>query len=519
MTFHHDASRRSHLGVAGAAVLAAVLFAAMTGCSDSTTRGAGSTAAPTTRSIKHAAPRPDGPAATITGPMTGGKGVNIAAATPAGPALDAAGYDEAEFVASGTATSYSSAGALPADGTFALTPAKSAEYRTRILVRRPRDRSRFNGTVAVEWINVSGGIDAGVDYTYLQDELLRQGYIWVGVSAQRIGIEGGPIAVKAPGAEEAGAGKGLRGIDPARYGGLSHPGDAFAFDIYTQVARSLLTPGSIDPLAGATVEQLLAVGESQSAFALTTYYNGVQPLTKAFDGFLVHSRGGGPMSIDPPNGYADVASSIGGTPTRLRTDQAAPAIVVQTESDVLSVLGFYPARQPDADHLRIWEVAGTAHADKFQIGDHASSLGCPTEINTGQQVFVLRSALRHLREWTAGGDAPPHGDPLEVTDGSGTPKFVLDDVGNVRGGVRTPSVDAATNVLSGLAQPGSSVICLLSGSTTPLPTAQLARLYPTRAAYLERYAAATADAIRAGFILEEDRANVQADAHPEMIAS
>ena len=44
-----------------------------------------------------------------------------------------------------------------ADG--AVAPAELADYRTRILVYRPADAARFNGTVVVEWLNVSGGLD------------------------------------------------------------------------------------------------------------------------------------------------------------------------------------------------------------------------------------------------------------------------------------------------------------------------------------------------------------------------
>ena len=58
------------------------------------------------------------------------------------------------------------------------------------------------------------------------------------------------MAVAVPGTEEAGAGKGLRAIDPERYGDLHHPGDAYAYDIYTQVARALRDPGAVDPLDG-----------------------------------------------------------------------------------------------------------------------------------------------------------------------------------------------------------------------------------------------------------------------------
>ena len=65
-----------------------------------------------------------------------------------------------------------------------------------------------------------------------------------------------------------------RRIDPERYGHLSHPGDAFAYDIFTQVGRTLRSAGAVDPLDGLTVERIIAAGESQSAFALTTYVNG-----------------------------------------------------------------------------------------------------------------------------------------------------------------------------------------------------------------------------------------------------
>ena len=76
------------------------------------------------------------------------------------------------------------------------------------------------------------------------------------------------------------AGKGLKAIDPERYGSLVHPGDAYAYDIYTQVAEPCARRrrGALGEL---DVEQLLAVGESQSAFALTTYVNGVEPLDPA----------------------------------------------------------------------------------------------------------------------------------------------------------------------------------------------------------------------------------------------
>jgi hypothetical protein len=462
--------------------------------------------------------RPDGPAAAIAGPLEGGEGLFLAS-SGAGPTMDGAGYEEAEYSASGTATSYTSGAPLPDDGTYELDPGDEADYATRIVVRRPADPEDFNGTVVVEWLNVSGGVDAAPDFTYLGDELLRGGYAWVGVSAQRIGIEGGPVAVEAPGAEEAGAGRGLRAIDPDRYGDLRHPGDAFSYDIYTQVARALRSPDDVDPLDGLGVERVLAVGESQSAFALTTYVNGVQPLAGQFDGFLVHSRGGAAAPLGEAGQGVDIAGTIGGEPTTIRADSDVPVIVVETETDLLGVLGYLPARQPDADRFRLWEIAGTAHADKFQLGDNEDALGCAQPINRGQQVYVLRAALRHLDAWAADGTAAPEAPRLEVDDGGDAPAFVVDEVGNVAGGIRTPAIVAPVDVLSGAAPEGSSILCLLLGSTTPIPADQLAQLYASGDEYLAAYESATDEMIDAGFALPEDREQLLAEADPSRVAS
>jgi hypothetical protein len=467
-------------------------------------------------------------------PLGGGAGVSLAASRDAGPQLAAAGYVESEHTASGTAVAYAPAppGELPADGHYDLVPGAAADYVTRIVVRRPAPGAGFNGTVVVEWLNVSGGLDAAPDYTYLADELLRGGYAWVGVSAQRVGIEGGSVAVGVPDGEAAGAGRGLKALDPERYGGLAHPGDAFAYDIYTQVGRAL-RQGSDQvaadgPLAGLAVERVLAVGESQSAFALTTYVNGVQPLAGVYDGFLIHSRGGAGAPLGEPGTGLDIVSTITGPTTKIRTDGAAPVIVVETETDVLGVLGYLPARQDDADRFRLWEIAGTAHADKFQLGETEASLGCAQPVNRGQQVYVLRAALRHLDTWVRDGRPAPRAARLEVDEpgqsgpsgSSGPhPAFVLDDVGNVRGGVRTPAVDVPVDVLSGMPAPGSSLVCILMGTTAPLPAERLAALHPSREAYLAAYEKAADAMVDAGFALADDRAQLLADASPDRIGA
>jgi hypothetical protein len=330
------------------------------------------------------------------------------------------------------------------------------------------------------------------------------------VSAQLIGVEGGDVAVASGSAE---AGKGLVGIDPERYGSLDHPGDAFSYDIYTQVGRAV-RDGS---LLGFEPSHVLAVGESQSAFALTTYANGVQPLTEAFDGFLIHSRGGAAMPLGAPDEALSISSAIFGEPVTIRTDLEVPVIIVESETDVTSVIGYHPARQDDTDRIRVWEMAGTAHADAFTVGPLAADLPCGAMINSGPQRFVVRAALRALDTWARSGEAPSEAPRLEVDAGSGSPVMVRDTDGNALGGIRLPQVEVPVATLSGEPGPTGGTICLLLGTTVPFPAERLAELHPSADAYLEAYEAATDAAIDAGFALEDDRDQILADADPSAV--
>jgi hypothetical protein len=274
------------------------------------------------------------------------------------------------------------------------------------------------------------------------------------------------------------------------------------------------------PLGGGLVDRVLAVGESQSAYALTTYANGVQPLTGAFDGFLVHSRGGPAMPLGEPDGGIDLEAGRADPAVRIRDDLGVPVLVLQTETDVLGHLDSLASRQPDTERFRLWEVAGAAHADRSLVGDFEEILGCAEPVNRGQQRFVVRSALRHLVDWSAGGPPPPTAERLAV---EGEPlardqrTYATDPLGNVLGGVRTPCVDAAVEVLSGLCGPGASHVCRLFGRTIEVPPEVLQARYPTLPAYVAAYEQATDAAIAAGFVLAEDRDEVLADARTERI--
>jgi hypothetical protein len=416
------------------------------------------------------------------------------------------GYVEQEFFASGTATAFTAA-SMPSDGKWSIDPKSSASYRTRIIVRRPKDAARFNGTVVVEWMNESAG-ESAPDWDYLNPMLMRDGYAYVAVSAQALGVDGGKPILGSP---VAGSSSGLIGADPARYGSLHHPGDQYALDMFAQIGRALHNPkGSV--LGGLHPRHVLAAGESQSAFYLTTFADALQPVTHAFDGIFIHSRGGSGTPLSGISGTAQTSGDL-----RIRTDLHVPVFMFETQTDLIA-LGYAPAQQPNTSRIRTWEVAGTSHADAFELGPAAGLLGCTTPVNDGPQHTVVQAAFTAFDKWVDHGTPPPSPPPFRLTS-TDPAKLALDDHGNVIGGVRTPSVDVPVSTLSGAAPPGSSELCGLFGSSMSFSPATLASLYHTKSNYLSLYKASLDKAIAGGYILSADRAGLLAQADQVQLPS
>src|SRR5262249_23696246 len=76
-----------------------------------------------------------------------------------------------EFFVKGIATGYRQVGTWGSDGRWTARPAETASYETRILVRRPADPARFNGTVVVEGLNLSFNIDGEPDFLYASQDV------------------------------------------------------------------------------------------------------------------------------------------------------------------------------------------------------------------------------------------------------------------------------------------------------------------------------------------------------------
>lgn len=457
--------------------------------------------------------------ASVEGPITTGKGVRIGVGRFDGAPF---GYEEAEYFLSGTAAAYTAEVPLAEDGRWDVASGETANYTTRIVVRRPSDISRFNGTVFVEWLNVTAGFDTGPVWTFASVEMQRTGAVWVGVSAQRVGVEGGGNAL--------GAMFVLKTSDPERYGRLVHPGDDFSYDMFSQVGAAVWRDAT-KILGGLTPQRVIAVGESQSAFRMTTYINALAKKNDVFSGYLVHSRGSRAAQLST----APRPDIVGPDPAFIRTDINRPVLNFSSETDLVGErLGYRRAEQDDSRWFRSWEVVGTAHADAYSlgIGDtddgsgaaddklfaalldaptsvYAGVISCDSPINAGPHTYVLRAALRALDSWVATGTPPSSKPRMKVN--ADVSDYERDDRGIALGGIRTPQVDAPLSTLSGLGQSGES-FCGLFGTTTPFPAGVLSQLYPTREDFLAKWNKATDDAVKDGVFLLEDATHIKAAA-------
>ncbi|HEX2315241.1 MAG TPA: alpha/beta hydrolase domain-containing protein [Thermomonospora sp.] len=373
--------------------------------------------------------------------------------------LAAAGYVEQEFYVSGDADGYGVTGDLVAS---------DVPYRTRVIVRRPAHPARFNGTVLTEWQNVTAGYD--LDALWSHDQITRAGYAWVGVSAQRVGVDH------------------LRRWSPARYGDLDVTGggrftaDQLSYDVFAQVAKALRDPRGAVALGGLKARTILAVGASQSAGRMTVYYDAVLPKTEAvFDGF---------------------ANIVGTAPSR---KGAEPVFQVLSETDVRT-----PARRPDDDRFRRWEVAGTAHSgwhgQEYRRSILERDLGEAPTYACEQPPFsraplhhVIAASYDHLVRWAARGVRPPSAPVLEFTpDGT----KARDALGLARGGIRLSQVEVPIALNTG--DNAGETFCRLFGTYVPFDRERLATLYPTHGGYVSAVARTDARNVRAGHLLPAD---------------
>ena len=405
--------------------------------------------------------------------------------------LASLGYVEEEYFFSGTANVYNT----PAL-TTATVVSSGHPYKSRLIGRRPTSPAKFNGTVLFEWVNVTSGYNNDVMFRASQDHLLRAGYAYVGVSAQRVGIHG-PA--------------GLLNWSPHRYAGLDVTdggtilNDALSYDIFSQGAQAIRTPVGATIMGGLPVKRIIALGASQSQGRLVIYHNSIHPLANLFDGYVLYLGLGG----------------------KLRTDLSVKVFKVDCETDLL-FLGEVAARQPDSDHLRTYEVAGASHVAFADFALRVAlvtrdSLPPPTpQLCTIQPALshvpafhVLNAVYEHVSRWISDDTPPPTAPRVDVL--AVGPPVVLNrtSLGLATGGIQLSQQAVPTAVENGInSGPG---LCFLYGSHTPFDAATLARLYRNHGAYVSDVSQVSNDNVAAGYILNEDaQTDIESAAHSDI---
>jgi len=447
----------------------------------------------------------------VTGPITGGsRGWPFGASS-----LDLAGhgYTEAEYFLEGTATRYKLAEGteLTRDGRWTIQPAGETPFRTRMIVYRPNDAAKFNGTVIVTWNNVTAGYDLfGAESL----EILEGGFGLVCLTTQKVGIEGLPPEPQ-----------GLAAWDPERYGTLSIPSDDYSYDIFTQGALAVgkeRPRDGIDPMGGLDVKRIIGQGASQSAGRLATYVNAIQPVAKAYDALLLTIYFGNPSPLEVGDVVVNInAPAMSASPRNLlrgshflRDDLGIPVFVVNSELESMSC---YPVRQPETQTFRYWESSGTCHVSaqnqamrqEKNMRDGVRVLPLSEGINRIPMLPLYEAAFHHLHNWLTTGTPPPS-QPLIEFAGE-PPEIVRDEHGIAKGGIRLPQADVPLAQNSAIPLK-DDIFAYLGGSSHPFSKEKIVALYGDKPTFLANFETAAQRAVSAGVLLPRDVPGLIAEA-------
>ena len=433
-------------------------------------------------------------------------------------------YIEEEFFVSGAATLFNYAHNPPLGPTDLVPIQEDVPYSTRIIVRRPVNAKKFNGTVVVEWWNSTAGFDTAPGWDPSAEYFASEGGIYVGVtnSTTSIGFLTGGCS--------------LLGVLPptcgTRYATLSLPENGLAFDAVNQIANLLKSDEPNNPIpADYAVERLFHVGESQQAGSVITYASGFH-LDGVNDGYFIQSGANArPVNFGPACGaegsppYPDCTPRLVYPDNLVSTDLPVPVYQVVTQTDFEVLFGGV-GRQNDAANYRYYEVAGGAHSTVHMnieiipaglVGPNPIFLEdlCQNTINTTADgpvfvSYVFNALWQRMAEQVDDGDVPPPGVLMDDTGGV----LNLDANGNAIGGVRLPSMEApvATYLPSNTADPSlppflqniGNLACFLSGSVLPFDEATLDTLYPNHESYVGAVVQSTNALKSQGLLLQQD---------------
>jgi hypothetical protein len=409
--------------------------------------------------------------------------------------LKAYGFVEQEFKIEGKAKSYTiPAAGYPAVTTNATVATSDNPYRTRMMVYRPSDPAKFNGTVIVEWVNATNGWDTPIHWFEQKEMFLRKGYAYVGITNQNSTISGA---------------NGLKLWSPNRYGdfdvtsGGTVASEGLSNDIFSQTAKAVRAIPEV--MGGMPVKKVIGVGESQSGSRGAAYFNYVHPLTgNIFDAGLVTQ-----------------------TTSAIRTDLSIPIIRIMTETEFRTVADNSASVQPDTAMFKAWFVTGSTHSNLTSLLPRAAQyvrdfngrmIGDTCSISQNSRLpltYAYNAATVALEKHIENGAALPTSPrpEYETVAPSGLKR---DADGNALGGIRYPSAAVPVAMTSGVVlgvTPTGTPCGNLGGTYVPFTKAKLDSLYPTHSDYVSKVTANVNSLVTDGFILPLDAQDVIANAN------
>lgn len=356
--------------------------------------------------------------------------------------------------------------------------ANGQPYKTRIVIRKPADNSKFSGLILAESMHPSGN-PWMFHFTHVYS-----------MSSGHIGVE---VLTTDP--------QGIIERNPERYKDL-RVGSGQTNEILAQVGALLKSNHSDNPLNGLPIRKMVLAGSSASA-AVVVAYMAVHPIYRLadmkpiYDGFFPTSNNSNIPSVDVPTIQVPTMREVfqGNGTTRLDSDMAG-------------------------SQLRVYEFAGMAHIDSRDAAAYYPD-PCKYPISRFPMAVYMSVALNHLVAWVEKGIPPPHGDRYYVdynTENDGS-VLALDEYGNVKGGIRNPYVDVPVKsyrvpnagaeppiknphpFIAARGEAAQNQLCQLANYEVPLTGDQLKKLYGNKKDYQAKVKERYDELVRQGWAL------------------
>lgn len=436
--------------------------------------------------------------------------------------LARSGYVEEEYYLSGVAPAITAHGRRLFD----------VPYITRILVRKPRDPGKFNGTVVIEPFSWIG--ERGAGWILTKDYLVRKGYAFVGYTLNINKPASDPKTRTDPDWQPDPEPANLnfdfmRRFDYARYAPLGSYYDPARFQRGGHADPFVPQSQGIGAQLALLLKSNLANGPVRGLDVKRVYVNSWAVTAQVWMDYLDQGRhqqwrmpDGRPL-IDAYMTGKMAFGEVGGDPIRVprHMPEDAPFIAIYSESELMHDAMEGIALPPDSDtpRLRYYEIAGIPHLRKADLGteeieDLPSDIGKDNDpkcrnLYDEPSEMVVSALLDRMDRWVRDGTSMPQAQRVRRL-GKGVARDSL--TGNMVGGVRPPWI----KVPSAAYMTDQETNCGMIYDTKILyPRDRLRRLYGTFSNYERRYDAAKHEAIREGYLLPEDAQRLEPIAKPE----